>query len=291
MQTVWLARVTWLTLALVPGALTVPGSSDGTTFVAGEFARVAALAMVWFAWALVAFAMIVLHPLSLAAVRWLSPMIAAHVWWMALFANDPPALWARLLASLLVGIALFEVLHAEFGAQHVQAAAYGHERRYLLRPPVAVILPSVIVWLVAVALGAVTLHAKPSVATAITALTAALVASFGWLRVSVLARRWLVYVPAGIAVHDPLMLRDTLMVRRHDVRAIGLSDGSATPDDSFDLTGTTWGQSAQITLANLHDVSLSPFGARMTHTLDRVHVRALRIAPTRASMALRAAIE
>jgi hypothetical protein len=103
----------------------------------------------------------------------------------------------------------------------------------------------------------------------------------------VLARRWLVFVPAGIAVHDPLMLRDTFMVRRHDVRAVGAADKSPSSDESFDITGTTWGQPMQITLAHLHDVSLSSFGARMTRTLDRVHVRALRIAPTRADLALR----
>ncbi|NCZ86634.1 MAG: hydroxypyruvate isomerase, partial [Actinobacteria bacterium] len=104
------------------------------------------------------------------------------------------------------------MLRADFGARHVQAAAYGHERRHLLRPPVAVMLPSALVWLVAWALGAVALHVEPSIATAIAALASALLAAFGWRRVSVLAQRWLVFVPAGIAVHDPLMLRDTFMV-------------------------------------------------------------------------------
>jgi hypothetical protein len=169
----------------------------------------------------------------------------------------------------------------------VQAAAYGHERRHLLRPPVAVILPSALVWLVAMALGAVALYAEPSVTTAVAALASALVAAFGWRRVSVLARRWLVFVPAGIAVHDPLMLRDTFMVRRHEVRAVGVADDAPSSEESFDITGTTWGKPVQITLAHLHDVSLSSFGARMTRTLDRVHVRALRIAPTRTDVALR----
>jgi hypothetical protein len=184
-------------------------------------------------------------------------------------------------------VAVVVMLRADFGARHVQAAAYGHERRHLLRPPVAVMLPSALVWLVAWALGGVALHAEPSVATATAALASALVAAFGWRRVSVLARRWLVFVPAGIAVHDPLMLRDTFMVRRHDVRAVGAADKPPSSDESFDITGTTWGQSVQITLAHLHDVSLTSFGARMTRTLDRVHVRALRIAPTRADFALR----
>ena len=287
MQSVWLARVTWLALALVPGALSVPEVSGEALRASDDVGRISAVVLLWLAWAVVAFGMIVLHPLSLAAVRWLSPMIAIHVCWMALVADDAPEVWARLAAALCALVAVAVMLRAEFGARHVQAAAYGHERRHLLRPPVAVILPSALVWLVAWALGAVGLHAEPSVATAVAALASALVAAFGWRRVSVLARRWLVFVPAGIAVHDPLMLRDTFMVRRHDVRAVGLAEHSPSSDDSFDITGTTWGQPVQVTLAHLHDVSLSSFGARMTRTLDRVHVRALRIAPTRADFALR----
>jgi hypothetical protein len=286
-QSVWLARVTWLALAVVPGALSVPEFSGEALRASDNVGRVSAMVLLWLAWAVVAFGMIVLHPLSLAAVRWLSPMIALHVWWMALIADDAPEVWARLAAVGCASVAVVVMLRADFGARHVQAAAYGHERRHLLRPPVAVMLPSALVWLVAWALGAVALHAEPSVATAMAALASALVAAFGWRRVSVLARRWLVFVPAGIAVHDPLMLRDTFMVRRHDVRAVGAADKSPSSDESFDITGTTWGQPMQITLAHLHDVSLSSFGARMTRTLDRVHVRALRIAPTRADLALR----
>ena len=286
MQSVWLARVTWLALAVVPGALSLPEYSGEALCASDDVGRASAVVLLWLAWAVVAFGMIVLHPLSLAAVRWLSPMIAIHVWWMALVADDAPEVWARLAAVGCALVVVVVMLRADFGARHVQAAAYGHERRHLLRPPVAVMLPSALVWLVAWALGAVALLVEPSIATAIAALASALLAAFGWRRVSVLARRWLVFVPAGIAVHDPLMLRDTFMVRRHDVRAVGTADVSPSSDDSFDITGTTWGQPVQITLAHLHDVSLSSFGARMTRTLDRVHVRVLRIAPTRADVAL-----
>ena len=287
MQSVWLARVTWLALAVVPGALSLPEYPGETLRASDDVGRASAVVLLWLAWAVVAFGMIVLHPLSLAAVRWLSPMIAIHVWWMALVADDAPEVWARLAAVGCALVVVVVMLRADFGARHVQAAAYGHERRHLLRPPVAVMLPSALVWLVAWALGAVALLVEPSIATAIAALASALLAAFGWRRVSVLAQRWLVFVPAGIAVHDPLMLRDTFMVRRHDVRAVGTADVSPSSDDSFDITGTTWGQPVQITLAHLHDVSLSSFGARMTRTLDRVHVRVLRIAPTRADVALR----
>jgi hypothetical protein len=102
-------------------------------------------------------------------------------------------------------------------------------------------------------------------------------------RALVLSRRWLVFVPAGIAVHDPLLLRDTFMVRSHDVRT--LHEAKSTTE-AFDVTGTTWGTPLELVLSHPHDVSLSPFGARLTRTLDRVHVTALLVAPSRPHAAI-----
>jgi hypothetical protein len=99
----------------------------------------------------------------------------------------------------------------------------------------------------------------------------------------VLTRRWLVFVPAGIAVHDPLLLRDTFMARGHDVRGLYQRDPMT---EAFDATGTTWGTSLTLTLSHPHDVSLSPFGARLAGTLDRLHVTALLVSPSRPEAAL-----
>ena len=282
MRMVWVARVAWLAVALTPGALSMPGSSRGAMLEGGDTAQLAALIMLWLAWVVVAFGVIVLHPLSLAAVRWFAPMLAVHLAWNLSASNETIAV--RSLAAVSAGITLAVVFRAEYSARHVQAAAYGHERRHLLKPPVAVILPSGIVWLSAVVFAAVALQSH-EVAVVLPATTASVaVATFGWWRVAVLARRWLVLVPAGIALHDPLMLRDTFMVRRHDLRSVTTTSSIKTLD-SLDLTGTTWGDNLTLTLSHPHDVSLSPFGARMTGTLDRVHVQSLRVAPSRLASA------
>jgi hypothetical protein len=56
----------------------------------------------------------------------------------------------------------------------------------------------------------------------------------------------------------------------------------ATGDsEAFDATGTTWGASLELVLAHPHDLSLSNFGARVSGTLDRLHVSALRMSPSR----------
>ena len=107
-------------------------------------------------------------------------------------------------AMLVVAVATYS---AAYGATHAQAAAYGHERRHLLRPPIAVILPIVVLWLAVAASGATATHSPSLVVAGVaTAIFLALL-TFALRRAVVLARRWLVFVPAGIAVHDPLMLR------------------------------------------------------------------------------------
>ena len=48
-----------------------------------------------------------------------------------------------------------------------------------------------------------------------------------------LARRWLVFVPTGVVVHDPLALAEPVLLRRADVRSFGPAPADAT---ALDLT-------------------------------------------------------
>ena len=90
-------------------------------------------------------------------------------------------------------------------------------------------------------------------------------------------------MPAGIAIHDPLVLRDTFMVRTHDVRGLHTAKPGT---EAFDTTCTTWGQALELVLSHPHDVSLSEFGARISKTLDQIHVTSLLVAPSQPELAL-----
>src|SRR5690606_42064115 len=48
-----------------------------------------------------------------------------------------------------------------------------------------------------------------------------------------LARRWLVFVPAGMVIHDPLALVDPILLRRGSVRSFGPAPADT---DAVDLT-------------------------------------------------------
>jgi hypothetical protein len=250
-------------------------------------ATVLASWLVWALWAGVAIGVLVPHPLSLVAVRFVAPLLVVNAGWLLVAERDSGVVlverWGAISGFFVMLVVAVATYGAAYGATHAQAAAYGHERRHLLRPPIAVILPIVVLWLVVAASGAVAVYAQSLVVTAIaTAIFAALTA-FALRRAVVLARRWLVFVPAGIAVHDPLMLRDTFMVRSHDVRALRVAPHNTA---GFDATGTTWGVVLELTLSHPHDVSLSPFASRLTRTLDRLHVTSLLLAPSRPNSAL-----
>ena len=266
-------RVGWLAIAVLPQSLSASNGASSASTVGFWLA--------WGIWVIVALAVLVPHPLSLVTVRLLAPLLALHTG--ATVLEESTLRWSTVLALLLMVAVSATAFSARYGSVHAQAAAYGHERRHLLRPPMAVLAPLALVWLVVAALGAVAMRGEQlAVSLSATALFIAL-AIFMLRRALVLSRRWLVFVPAGIAVHDPLLLRDTFMVRNHDVRALR---DAASNTEALDVTGTTWGTPLELVLSHPHDVSLSPFGARLTGTLDRLHVTALLVAPSRPHIAL-----
>jgi hypothetical protein len=217
---------------------------------------------------------LVLHPRSLTVIRFVVPMLTLDSVWRLTFQEVE---WRNIAAAALLVTVCVIVFNAGYGTVHAQSAAYGHERRYLLRPPVAVILPLVVLWLLVATAAAVAMYAGSTVTAAIACVPLTAVGSFALHRASILARRWIVFVPAGIALHDPLVLRDTFMVRAIDVRALR---PAAMPTEAFDATCTTWGTSLELVVSHPRDVSLSQFGARITRTLDRLHVTALLVSPS-----------
>jgi len=262
-------RGAWLGAALLPGTLVAPDTSPLAVWV------------VWTLWASVAIGVLVPHPLSLTVIRFFAPLVTLHAAWMV--AADDGTRWSAIGGVVaLIAVSIVAFLPA-YGEVHAQAAAYGHERRHLLRPPVAVVLPVALLWSLVAVAATFAVYSESLVVAGIASAAGASVGTCALRRALVLARRWLVFVPAGIAVHDPLVLRDTFMVRSHDVRGLRIA---AADTEAFDTTCVTWGEALELQLAHPHDVSLSQFGARIGRTLDRLHVTALLVAPSRPSRAL-----
>lgn len=273
----WLARLSWLALALTgatySSAVTNATSSTRTVAAVGLFAI----------WAVVLLALLVPSTMSLTSTRLLVPLAPVT----AVVALSAGADTAVGLATVALGlVATVTVSTAEFGETFIQSSAYGHERRLPLRVP-GVLIPFIVVLWILVAAATVAgplLLADGSVWTG-TVLCIPAIAG-GWLitsRSHRLASRWLVVVPAGLVVHDRFVLAETLMVPRARVASLALAP---TDTGAADLTGGALGPAIEVVLTDMETVVLAP---DRKHPGGRaLHVRSVLVSPSRPGRALRA---
>ena len=225
----WLARLAWLLVAIVGGSAVeqaVHSRSDAVRLTAGIGC--------WVGWAIVMLALVIASVPTLTVVRVGVPLAAGVTLAAGLAGADALSLVALGAPATVAIVAVFA---AEFGRSFVQASAYGDEERFPLRAPAAVAIAAVVTWFVWAAClltGPLLLAARSWIAGAV--LTIAAIAGLVFLgpRWHRLARRWLVLVPAGVVLHDPVVLADTVSLRSAQVARIRLAPEDT---DAADLTG------------------------------------------------------
>jgi len=126
------------------------------------------------------------------------------------------------------------------------AVAYGDERRYPLRIPPALFLgPLPAARLVAVggaAVGPLLLADGRVLWGSVALLLGIPVAALALRALHGLSRRWLVLVPAGVVVVDPMALADNVLFPREHVHTLRAFGADEPPDDALDLRlGATLG--------------------------------------------------
>jgi hypothetical protein len=230
----------------------------------------------WLAWAVGMLAACVPHPLSLTALRVIAPGATGLTVWASL-RDHPSAVavgWAVVVAAW--------VFSPAFGEWCVNGPAYPNERRHLLRSPGPAIggaLGIVVAWDVAVA----GLCAGPLLLAARQWVVGAIVTILGWALAAIflrsvhgLSRRWLVFVPAGVVVHDPVTLRDPVLFPRRMVTALG----PAAPgnDSAVDLTQRAVGLALELRLGEPTTITLMKPGRRLG---VQAEAHAVVITPTR----------
>lgn len=240
----------------------------------------------WAIWAAAMVAALVPRPLSLTVVRVVAPgALGAALWASTEGEVDTAALVAAVSAAVAAGVALLPATAAAF----VDGASYGSERRMPLRPPGALLLgPLQLAWAV-VALGLVAppllladrrwLPGGLALALGLPAAGVALRALHG------LSRRWLVFVPAGLVVHDLMTLREPVLFPRRLVRSLGPAPAETT---ATDLTGGALGLALELDLGE--EVSIVPSG-RFGSVAEPRSVESLLLSPTRPGAVLRIAAE
>ena len=236
----WVARVAWLLLPVTVGTAAARAGSGTSTAI-----HAVAAVELWALWAVGLVAALVPTTASLTVLRLLAPvpvLVAA----VALVAH--PDL-VGLLALVVGAVAVVAVFRPGVGRAFCQGSAYGDEARYPLRPPGALVLgPLPLLWLfmaAAVAGGPLLLAARQWAPGVVVTLIAALALAVLPRRFHLLSRRFLVFVPAGLVVHDHLVLAETALFRWIEVRSVerALSDTSA-----LDLTGGALGAALEVRL-------------------------------------------
>lgn len=233
----------------------------------------------WTLWVLTAIQLLVPSPISLTSVRCIAPIAV-----VASFAAVSPL---AVFASVVMMVIGFSPLFADV---MVQGGAYGEEQRFALRTPVPQMLPTMIAWaILSFALIGGSLFVADQqfiIGIPLSALGVVLAT-----RVPKLlhrhARRWLVIVPAGIVVHDHLVLAETVMSPRSKIASLTVVSEAG---ESADFTGGVAGARLAVQLREADKIVLSRITAKILGTTEALHVTTFSVAPRRLNAA-RAAIK
>lgn len=278
----WILRIVWLLqpLAFVP-------LLDDASATLPSTGRVVMAVLAWAGWATVLLATLVPSTVSITVGRLLAPVLPI-VAAVAAF-GAPVDGWKIAVGVAAAALAVLIWFSGETGMVLAQGSAYGAEQRFPLKPPVPYLVPMIVSWIViaasAVAGGVYLGNERWVVGIALMVLAGAA----GWFlgpRFHQLARRWLVVVPAGLVVHDPLLLVENALFRVSEVAAVHLAPADT---DAADLTGGTAGVVLEIVLRQMDTVVT--VGGPDKPTGVALHVLSVLVSPTRPGSALRAAAE
>ena len=215
---VWIMRAAWLAVPFTTGeVLATALHSYASSF------RTACAVGLWVLWGATALAAMTLRPFALGFVRiWMPAGLAAAVWAVAARSAATQSVAEERLGETILGLAIAAVaaavslmpsVGAAFTDQRVASRPNTSiERRLLLRPPAATAFAlTPLAWAATIAgsiSGPLLLAAERWVLGAVVLVVGLAVAFRGYQSLLILARRWVVFVPAGIVLHDPLTLGD-----------------------------------------------------------------------------------
>jgi hypothetical protein len=263
----WVLRVSWAVLPFTAGP-GLAGALDGRDAAVRTTPSIG----LWALWALVLVATLVPHPVALTAVRVAVPAGAVASGVAALTGHTPlgAAWWVVVVAAAFA---------PESAMTFVNGPAYPNERRFPLRAPAPLLLaPVPLSWAAVVGLpvaGGLLLAAQQWVLGGLVLAVGLPVAGVLARSLHGLARRWVVFVPAGVVVHDELALADPILFQRRGIA--GLRPAPAGTD-AQDLTQRALGLALELALTEPVQVHLATPGNRAGRAVSPT---ALLFTPTR----------
>lgn len=262
----WALLILWITLPLSAG----PAAASALEPWA-DAPAVVAIALLWLAWGIGVVGVLAPRPAGLTALRAIAPAFAVLALVVAVSgeASSDVAAWGAVAATLLTALLVSDT---EIAIAAANAVAYGDEQRFPLRTPPALFLAPLPLARVAliggIAAGPLLLADGRVVAGVVALGVGAPIVVLAARALHGLSRRWMILVPAGVVVLDPLTLADpTLFVRRH-VRALRAVDaGVPVGEGRLDLRlGATLG-SVELVLDGETDLVRASRGRRGGRTV------------------------
>jgi hypothetical protein len=191
--------------------------------------------LLWFAWAAGLLALFAPRPWGTTVLRVVAPVSVV----VAVLTIPSTSGALALLAIATTCIATLLVLSIPVRAAAGNALAYGDEHRFPLRTPTPLLLGPIPVAIILVAGGVAAgplLLANGQYVPGVLLLVAGYPIAYVVARaLHALARRWLVVVPAGLALADPLTLVDAVLIRREHITAMRRTESTRLPTGAVDL--------------------------------------------------------
>ena len=276
----WVLRVA----ALATGA-TVPLLGERLDAISTSSSALASIAL-WTTWAIVLLCILVPSAVSLTAMRLVAPvhLSITAILVVGALVDESEALTVLALVPTLVTTIV--AMSADIGSNFVQSSAYGDEFRVLLLPSapfVIVLVVSWLIWIASLVVGALALTREAWVAGGVLVAAGVILGVILPRRFHRFSRRWLVVVPAGLVLHDHVVLAETAMFSRDAIRSVVV-----TPRDSeaADLSGRGRGTGVAVELLDFDTVVLAatanqPGGSAL-------HVKTWWVRPSRPGRAISA---
>ena len=272
----WVLRALWLVLPFTLGTQ-IGDALEGISRPVQLTGTVGA----WILWGAGLLLTLVPHTLTLSPLRVLAPATLGISVWAAL--ADGVSGWTVTALAVTAAVAAV-VMSPSIGGTWINGSSYGDERRVPLRAPGAMVAgPIPLAWAAlvsAVAAGALLLAAKQWILGIVVALIAVGLTVVVGRALHQLTQRWLVFVPAGLVVHDHLSVGDPVLFKRTAVAAFGpaLADTTAA-----DLTAGATGLALEILVKEPVEIGYRPQpGAQPTVR----EITGVAIAPSRPGVVL-----
>ena len=234
----------------------------------------------WVSWTVVLIAMSVARPVTLTIGRLgTAAALAASVWASIDVGGRNDTDTVLFLVGVGGAVLATVALHLPgVGDRFVDGVSYGDEQRFLLRAPGPVlfvaVVPATVVVIVGLAAGPLLLADARWVLGAVVTLGGWAGAWFPLNALHQLTNRFLVFVPNGLVVHDPTVLREPVLFVTREIAGLApaASDTTAT-----DFTNNALGLALELRLTSAVTI---PVVTGRSETEEQT-VRSLLLAPSR----------